>query len=451
MKQLFGTDGIRGVAGEYPLDRATVLRFGASLALVLQEEHGRPCRVVLGRDTRESGPLLRDLVGQGLVARGAAVVDAGTITTPGLAHVAEGGGFDAAVMISASHNPFHDNGLKVFGRGGFKLSDELEVRVEQRILGDDPGPSAEPGLVLTQGPELVEAYIRHLEGVVSPRGRLAGWRVVLDCANGSACSIAPRVFRHHGAAVVVIGATPDGRNINLGCGSLHLDNLTRAVLEHGCDLGIAFDGDADRCLAVDRRGRHLDGDHILYITGRRLHRSGRLRGNALVATIMSNLWLEQRLGLEGIMLYRAPVGDKYVLERMVQDDLALGGEQSGHVIFRAHATTGDGILTGLLLLEALAEEGQPLEELLASIEPCPQVQLSVRVRQKPDLRAHPRVGPAIAAIELALADSGRVVLRYSGTEPVARIMVEGPDAAIVRAHAEHLARVVAEALGAATP
>jgi phosphoglucosamine mutase len=445
VKQLFGTDGIRGVAGEYPLDDATVARFGAALADVLALEYERPCRVVLGRDTRESGAWLRDAVGRGLAARGASAVDAGTITTPGLAHVLEGQGFDAGVMISASHNPFRDNGLKAFGRGGFKLSDEIERRVEQRILAGPAAPTAH-GATVPQDASLVREYVAHLERAVRP-GRFAGRRIALDCANGSASAIAPEVFRHHGADVCVIGNAPDGRNINLGCGSLHLGSLGAVVREHRCDLGLAFDGDADRCLAVDRSGRPVDGDHILYILGRRLKRGGRLRGDAIVATIMSNLWLERRLADEGIALYRAPVGDKYVLESMVERDLVLGGEQSGHVIFRELATTGDGILTALLLLDGLLDEEAPLEAILDSIVPCPQVQLNVGVREKPDLRRHPLVGPAVAEVERALAGSGRVVLRYSGTEPLARIMVEGTDPAAVRAHAERLAHVVTTALG----
>jgi phosphoglucosamine mutase len=447
VKQLFGTDGIRGVAGEYPLDRPTVLRFGAALAEVLEGEYGRACRVALGRDTRESGTWLRDAVGCGLAARGATAVDAGTITTPGLAHALEARGLDAGVMISASHNPFRDNGLKVFGRGGFKLSDEMESRVEQRILDDGLEPPADSDPVVSEDPGLIRTYVEHLEQVVSPEGRFDGLRLALDCANGSACAIAPEILRHHGAAVVSIGDAPDGKNINLDCGSLHLDGLGRVVAESGCDLGIAFDGDADRCLAVDRKGRPVDGDHILYIVGHRLHRLGRLRGDAVVATIMSNLWLERRLREHGIALHRAPVGDKYVLAQMLEGDFVLGGEQSGHIISREHATTGDGILTALLLLEALRDGEQPLEAIVDSIEPCPQVLLNVRVREKPDLRAHPVVGPAVTEAERALADSGRIVLRYSGTEPVARIMVEGTNAETVRVHAERLARVVEDVLG----
>ena len=355
MRQLFGTDGIRGAAGEYPLDPATVRRFGAALAHVLREEDGGSCRVALGRDTRESGVRLRDAVLAGLASVGGTAVDAGVISTPGLANALVAGGFEAGVMISASHNHFRDNGLKAFGSDGMKLSDELELRVEERMLSKEiPDPPA-IAVDVEENPSLVSGYITHLEGLLSPRGRLNGIRLVLDCANGSACTIAPEVFRYHGAEILCIGNTPNGVNINRDCGSLHLNKLAETVRKNGYDLGIAFDGDADRCLAVDRTGRVIDGDHILYLAGRRLHRTGQLRGNAVVATIMSNLWLEKRFKEEGITLHRAPVGDKYVLERMLAEDIVLGGEQSGHVIFREHATTGDGILTGLLLIDTLLD------------------------------------------------------------------------------------------------
>lgn len=447
MKRLFGTDGIRAVAGEPPLDAPTVRRFGVALAEVLAAEHGGlPPRVVFGRDTRESGPWLRDAVAAGLAARGASSVDAGVISTPGLAHALSVAGFDAGVMISASHNPFRDNGLKVFGRDGTKLPDALERRIEGRILDDfidDPGESREP--VATES-GLAREYVKYLERVVEPVGRFAGLRVVLDCANGSACAIAPQVFAHHGAVVEALGDAPDGRNINLDCGSLHLERLAARVRATGAELGLAFDGDADRCLAVDRRGRVVDGDVILYVTGCRLKRDGRLRGDALVATIMSNFWLEERLASEGIDLRRAPVGDKYVLERMVQDDLVLGGEQSGHVIFRELATTGDGILTGLLLLDTLID-GPSLDEVLDGIAPYPQQLINVRVRTKPDFSDHPRIGPAVREAERRLDGRGRIVLRYSGTEPVARVMIEGQGPELVEELARGLAELIERELG----
>jgi phosphoglucosamine mutase len=446
-KRLFGTDGIRAVAGEYPLDEPTVRRFGDAVAQILLEDCTAPCRVALGRDTRESGPWLRDAVASGLVARGASAIDAGVISTPGLAHVVRSGDYAAGVMISASHNPFGDNGLKAFGPEGMKLSDDVEKRIECLLLdGDLEDPGDRPGAAV-EDDALGRGYVEHLEKLIEP-GRLRGLRLVVDCANGSASAIALEVLRHHGAEVEAIGVEPDGRNINLNCGSLHLDGLAAAVDRVGGDLGIAFDGDADRCLAVDRRGRVVDGDYLLFITGRRLKREGRLRGDAVVATIMSNFWLEESLGREGIGLRRAPVGDKYVLEQMLAEDLVLGGEQSGHIIFRDHATTGDGILTSLLFLDTLLDESRPLEQILDGIVPYPQVLLNVPVRQKPDLRAHARVGPVVAEIESALKGRGRVVLRYSGTEPVARVMLEGKDRDLVRKQAEQLAAVIREELGA---
>jgi len=448
MKRLFGTDGIRAVAGEPPLDAAGARRFGAALAEVLEADYGRPCRVVIGRDTRESGPWLRDEVVAGLAARGMRVVDAGVITTPGLAFVLRDGGFDSGVMISASHNPYQDNGLKAFARGGQKLSDEAEIRLEERMLAAArpvPGAAAPSP---EDGHGLRARYVAFLERLVPATDRLRGLRLALDCANGAAYEIAPRVFRHYGAEPICVGVDPDGRNINHECGSLHVEALARSVVAAGCDVGLAFDGDADRVLAVDRRGRVVDGDAILCLAALRLQRDGKLRGSAIVATIMSNLWLETRLAASGIELRRAAVGDKYVLERMVADDLALGGEQSGHVIFRDLATTGDGILTGLMLLDSLADGGTTLEEFLDGVEPVPQLQRSVRVSAKPDLRSHPSIGPAVRDVERELGSHGRVVLRYSGTEPVARVMVEGPDAAAVRGHVERLVGLIERELGA---
>ena len=449
MKRLFGTDGIRAVAGEYPLDPPTVRRFGAALAEILRREgRGDPPRVVVGRDTRESGGWLRDAVAAGLGSRGASAIDSGLITTPGLARVTLDGPFDAGVMISASHNPYHDNGLKVFGRDGTKLPDEREREIETLILDrgvDDPGESDRD---VESDPALLRQYVEYLERLVAVEDApFAGVRLLLDCANGAACGIAPEVFRACGAAVETLGVEPDGRNINLDCGSLHLERLATRVVAGGFDLGIAFDGDADRALAVDRRGCAVDGDYVLYLSARDLQRQGRLRGDKVVATIMSNLWLEQRLEEEGVRLLRAPVGDKYVLERMIAEDAVLGGEQSGHIIFREHATTGDGILTGLILLQSLRRESRPLEEILDGIEPCPQVQLNVPVGRKPDLREHPVIGPAVASVEQALNGNGRVVLRYSGTEPKARVMVEGRNAEDVRRHAEQLAEIIRNELG----
>jgi len=446
MKRLFGTDGIRAVAGESPLDPPTVRIFGAALADVLATARSRPARVVLGRDTRQSGPWLRDAVAAGLTSRGSEAIDAGVITTPGLAYAVRTGDFDAGVMISASHNPYQDNGLKTFGPTGFKLSDELEEKIEIQMLDrgmTDPGEG--PAVPSDDG--LLGQYVALLDHALPDHNRFQGTHLILDCANGAASDIAPDLFRRYGAKIESLGTSPDGKNINLECGSLHLDKLAATVRQRGCDMGLAFDGDADRCLAVDSRGRVIDGDHILFIVGRNLKRRGELPGDGLVATIMSNYWLQDRLGAEGITLHRASVGDKYVLEKMLDEDLVLGGEQSGHVIFREFATTGDGILTGLLLLNMLIDESESLETIVDGIVPYPQVLLNVRVTDKPDLRKHSEIGPVVREIEQELNDSGRVVLRYSGTEPLTRVMVEGKDAVRVREHAERLAGVIRETIG----
>jgi phosphoglucosamine mutase len=447
MKRLFGTDGIRSIAGTPPLDARSVRKFGLALAEVLAREIGRPPRVVSGRDTRESGPWLRDAVADGLAAAGGTLIDAGVITTPGLAFATQSARFDAGVMISASHNPFEDNGLKVFSREGVKLEDAMESRIETIILDASIAAPPEGAGRVVADATLLGGYIKVLEAAV-PRGRFEGLRLLLDCANGAASGIAPAVFGDLGATVVSQGDKPNGRNINLGCGSLHLEGLAERVRDEGFDLGLAFDGDADRCLAVDRRGRVVDGDHILYLCGRRLKRSGTLPGDAIVATIMSNYWLEKRLGDLGIRLHRAPVGDKYVLERMVDENAMLGGEQSGHVIFRAVGTTGDGILTGLLLVDAVLADDVSLETTLDGIVPFPQVLINVRVSAKPDLHAHPAIGPVLVAAERALDGRGRVVLRYSGTESLARVMVEADDAALVQSTAERIAAVIRDNLGA---
>jgi len=369
------------------------------------------------------------------------------ISTPGVAWGVQRKSYDAGVMISASHNSFQDNGLKVFGSSGFKLSDELEAAIERQMLDDgcdDPGENA--GAIDTDD-DTIKNYSAWLRELLSA-GRYDGLTLVLDCANGSAAGFAPDLFSHYGAAVHLLGTEPDGRNINLGCGSLHLDRLGDKVQELGADLGLAFDGDADRCLAVDPEGRTIDGDAILYLIARSLKRKDMLPGNAVVATIMSNYWLEDRLGQEGIALQRTAVGDKYVLERMLRDDVALGGEQSGHLIARRHSTTGDGVLTAVLLLDALLDESDSIVEIMDGIRPYPQLLKNVRVREKPDLLTHPRIGPAVREVEKRLKGQGRVVLRYSGTEPLARVMVEGKDSQLVAEQVDTLVHLIEKELGA---
>ncbi len=459
MKRLFGTDGVRGVAGEYPLDDATVARLGQALVQILPHE-GRPLRVLIGRDTRASGPAIEAALARGLEAAGARADRGGVLTTPAVACVTQALGYDAGIVVSASHNPWRDNGIKIFTKRGFKLPDPLEADMEAYILGERPLPAAAgtPGAAPAAGdvvharPEVLqECYLERLRAAVPRETSLAGVRIVLDCGHGAASTLAPRLFADLGAEVIALNASPDGRNINEGCGALHPEGLAEEVVRRGAWLGLAFDGDADRCLPVDATGRVLDGDYILYLAARDLRRAGRLRGAAVVGTVMTNLWLERALGEEGVSVRRAPVGDKYVLEEMLRDGLLLGGEQSGHVIFLERSTTGDGILTGLMLAEILRRSHFDLAAWAATVHPCPQVLRNVAVRSKPPLETHPVIGPAIRAEAARLGSAARVLVRYSGTEPKARVMVEGEPRAAIEAAAARLVAIIEKTLGTALP
>jgi len=443
-KQLFGTDGIRGVAGEYPLDPATVHAFGMALGSDLIRM-AADAEVVIGMDTRESGPWIAAQVAGGLARRGVRVRSAGVITTPGIAYLTRTNSFTAGVMISASHNEYRDNGIKVFGHSGFKLPDAEEHAVEQEIFrlqdaGVEPRESA-------PAPDagLDRQYLDYLASTVSDS--FDGMRIVVDCGNGGAWQLAPALFRRLSAEVKAIFSEPNGRNINLGCGALHVEPLRAAVLENDCDLGVAFDGDADRAIFVARGGRILDGDAVMLIAARALKAAGRLDGNMVVATVMSNLGLEKALEREGIRLLRTPVGDKYVLEEMVRVGAVLGGEQSGHVIFRQCATTGDGLLTALRILEISRKTGAGLEELTAGMQIYPQRLKNVRVREKKTLTELPAVAREIEACERAFGAAGRVLVRFSGTEPLARVMIEGPDLAQVDALTARIAAAIERELG----
>jgi phosphoglucosamine mutase len=444
-KQLFGTDGIRGLAGEYPLDPATVHAFGMALGTDL----GRVAPgvgVVIGMDTRESGPWIAAQVAGGLLRRGVHVSFAGVITTPGIAYLTRSNDFTAGVMISASHNPYRDNGIKVFGHSGFKLPDDEEHAVEQEIfrLHDTGIEPAESPLAPDHG--LERHYLDFLASTVS--GSFAGMRIVVDCGNGAAFQLAPALFRHLGADVHAIFHQPNGRNINLDCGSLHVGPLRATVLEDRADLGVAFDGDADRAIFVAANGQIVDGDAVLLIAARALQAAGKLDGALVVATVMSNLGLEQALARDGIRLLRTPVGDKYVLEEMVRQGAALGGEQSGHVIFRQYATTGDGLLTALRILETARDSGAGLAGLTAGLQIYPQRLVSIRVREKKALNELPAVAREIADCERAFGSDGRVLVRFSGTEPVARVMVEGPDLARVEQFTNRIATAIKKEIGA---
>jgi phosphoglucosamine mutase len=453
MKRLFGTDGVRGVAGVFPLDPPTVTRIGQALIDVLAEGGGTP-RVVIGRDTRESGPAIEDALVRGIESRGGRADRGGVLTTPAVACVTRAMGYGAGIVVSASHNPYRDNGIKVFSGAGFKLPDAVEMEIEARVLGEPgaPAPRVAPAAATPHpGPDaLRDCYLDWLREALPAGASFAGRRVLLDCAHGAASDLAPRIFRALGADVQTIHDAPDGRNINEGCGALHPERLATEVTRRGAWLGLAFDGDADRCLPIDARGRILDGDYVLCLAARDLHARGRLRGDTVVGTVMSNLWLERTLHGEGIRLIRAPVGDKYVLEEMQRSGAVLGGEQSGHIIFLERATTGDGLLTGVMLMDLLQRNGIDLAAWAATITPCPQILINVAVRSRPPLDAHPVIGAAIRSEEARLDGSGRVLVRYSGTEPKARIMVEGEPRAAIEASAARLRQVIEEAIGLAS-
>ena len=382
-RQLFGTDGIRGVAGKPPLDPRTAFALGVALGAWATgnntgEKHDHP-EIVIGMDTRESGPWLAAFVAGGLQRSGVKARFAGVITTPGVAYLAKTGPFIAGIMISASHNPYRDNGIKVINHAGFKLADEVELQLEQRMFAWLSSGEEAAEATLTVDPALDNLYTDHLAATVT--GSFP-YRIVVDCANGSATQVAPRLFDKLGAHVTWLGASPDGRNINLNCGSLHLENLREHVVAAKADLGVAFDGDADRALFVAASGRVVDGDAVLYLSGTALHRQGHLPGNVIVATVMSNLGLELALRKQGLEMVRTPVGDKYVLEEMLRRNAVLGGEQSGHVIFTEFATTGDGLLTALRVLEVIRDSGKSLDELVSEIESFPQKLVNIHIQTK---------------------------------------------------------------------
>lgn len=443
-RKLFGTDGIRGVAGEPPLDRHTVYAFGVALGeWASRHAAGQPPRVVIGMDTRESGPWLAATAAAGLRQAGVETAFAGLTTTPGVAHLTRVEDFVAGLMISASHNPYRDNGLKAFDHSGFKLPDHTEHALETRIfelLAHGVSPSEAP---LGEDSSLDRHYIEAL--AATARVSFAGRRIVLDCAHGAASHIGPELFQMLGAEVVATGSSPDGRNINQDCGALHVDPLRARVIEEEADFGAAFDGDADRCILIGESGKTIDGDHCLLIAARALQAAGRLNG-PVVATVMSNLGLERALASSGIPLTRTAVGDRYVLEEMLRHDLPLGGEQSGHVIFRDYATTGDGLLTALRVMETAIQSGRSLEDLTADFQVYPQRLVNVRFQRKLPLEELPDVQAEIQAAQAEFGAAGRVLVRFSGTEPLARVMVEGPELARVEDRAARIAAAIAAAM-----
>ncbi len=453
--KLFGTDGIRGKAGVAPLEPATVARVGEALvrstlsgenaaARSRQGGRGTPLRVVIGRDTRESGEWIERELARGLTSGGATVVSAGIVPTPAIAYLARTEGFDAGLVISASHNPYEDNGIKVFGGSGVKLTEKLEASVEMLVADPSWQVGAAPGVIDRQ--DLSDHYLEHLAQILDDAGPLAGSPIIVDCANGATAVMAPAFLLSLGFDVQPIGVSPDGRNINLDCGSTHLAGLAREVVSRGARMGIAFDGDGDRALFVDASGAVVDGDAVLLMAALHLKRDGRLPGDTVVATVMSNLGLEVALRDRGINLVRTAVGDKYVMDEMVKRGYALGGEQSGHIIFADHLFTGDGLATALNVLRIMAQSGRELADLAGELVTYPQVLVNVRVKQRSDYTQVPAIAATIARVEQGLAGNGRLLIRYSGTEPLLRIMLEGKDQAEIRGWADEIAAVVKEQL-----
>jgi phosphoglucosamine mutase len=451
-RKLFGTDGIRAIAGQAPLDPTTIYAVGIALAHSLRRTTAEP-RVLVGRDTRESGPWIAATLAAGLCSGGALVESAGVITTPAVAFLARTHGFQTGVVISASHNPWQDNGIKLFGADGFKLPDAVELAMEEDILRHAaqiaaPDPAKLPPV--EDNPAFLADYIQFLIDAV-PGLSLAGLKIVADCANGAAALVAPELFRRlnaeNKADITLLNTAPDGHNINDGCGALHPTYVAAEAEKRGATVGLTFDGDADRCMMAGSHNNVFNGDAILLMVARDLKDRGMLTGNLVVATTMSNMGLEAALKRSGIGMLRAPVGDRYVLEQMLKHDATLGGEQSGHIILPHLATTGDGLLTALVVLDLVARSGKSIDELTADLKVYPQVIVNVKVREKKPLESFPAVVAAIRAAEEELKDSGRVVIRYSGTEPLARVMIEAKSEEAMRSHADAIAEAIRKELG----
>ena len=445
MKRLFGTDGIRAVAGRYPLDEPTIISLAKALVELLQEKGLAP-RVLIGRDTRESGPWIEKLLFQGIEAGGGEAVSAGIIPTSAVSFLTRKHGFSAGIVISASHNPYRDNGIKIFSQQGLKISDAWEAGLEKALAGP-PVKTGRTNPRIAPREDLAEDYKEFLQGQLKHSARTKDLTIVVDCSNGAGFAIAPLVFFNLGFKAIAIFNTPDGKNINRRCGSLHPESLARLVVDARADLGIAYDGDADRALWVEARGKILNGDHTLFIQSRFLREQSKLKAGTVVATTMSNMGLEKALHSMGIGLVRTRVGDKYVLEKMLELGANLGGERSGHTIFLDDCPTGDGILTSLKMVEAMLSSGASLAELAAGLKEFPQVLRNVRVREKADFKQFPELIRVMEEIKAELAGTGRLDVRYSGTEPLARVMVEGEDQEKIESLAGRMTAVITKYLG----
>ncbi len=455
-RQLFGTDGIRGIAGEYPLNPATVFAIGRALGARLKRLDAN-ARVVFGQDTRESSAWISETLARGLMENGVAFASAGVLTTPGVAYLTRTHGFAAGIVVSASHNPWRDNGIKLFGPDGMKLADAIEHEIETEIFshlaelaGSQGEPTNDSHDVLPGEAKLRNDYVRWLSTNVDTKA-MRGLRVLVDCANGAATSVAPELFRLCGIEAEYVNVHPDGRNINDDCGALHPEHVAKQVAaanDHYV-LGITFDGDADRALFSDARGHVVNGDAVMLVAARDMKQHGRLKGDTVVATTMSNMGLEKALRGENVRMLRANVGDKYVLEQMLKTGATLGGEQSGHILFMdGESTTGDGLLTALRVLDIIARSGKALHELAADLKDFPQMIRNVKVREKLPMDRLPGVMQAIRTAEAELDGNGRVVVRYSGTEQLARVMIEAESESLTRKHAEAIAGALQREIGA---
>jgi phosphoglucosamine mutase len=441
MGKLFGTDGIRGKAGEYPMTEEMAVRIGRTVALLFTGTDG-PSKIVVGRDTRESGPMLESALAAGICSVGADTCLAGVIPTPGVAFLTSAVMAGAGIVISASHNPYDDNGIKIFNGSGYKLSEEIEAEIEALVLNRDAFVPRQPAGRVTTNSEMVEIYISFLHSRLSSDLSLKGLNLILDCANGATSHIAPGLFSKLGARVEALGIQPDGKNINAACGSEHPEGLIDKVLSTHADLGLAFDGDGDRLLAVDENGGVLSGDQILAICARDMKQKGRLKNDLVVSTVMSNMGFGVALQNMGIRHVTTGVGDRQVMEKMIATGAVLGGEDSGHMIFADKHTSGDGILSALELIEALRTADQPLSELKKVMTVYPQVLINVDVRSKPDITTVPAVAEAIKSVETQLGNQGRVLVRYSGTQPLCRVMVEGPSEVETRGYCEYISEII---------
>lgn len=448
MTMLFGTDGIRGKANSFPLDDNTIFWVGAALALLLKRESRLP-KVIIGHDTRRSGPQIEKNLAAGIQNFGGIVHFAGIIPTPGIAHLTRKFSFDAGIVISASHNPYQDNGIKIFRKDGFKLPQKVETKLEGMVFqkikeGKPPSPmEAEK----EKGANYLRYYMEFILSLIDDHQPFTGYKIVLDCANGATYQIAPKVFNQLGAKVDAIFTAPNGQNINHQCGALYPWEMSKKVAELGADLGVAFDGDGDRAILSDHRGNILDGDYALLICARHMKKQNKLSSNKIVATLMSNVGLEYSLAEEKLELIRAPVGDKYVLERMMQEGANLGGEQSGHLIFSDISTAGDGIITAVEILNIMRTTGHSLAGLAQGLVKYPQILLNIPVKEKPPLDQLTKVARTVNEVEKALNGSGRLLLRYSGTESVARIMIEGSEEKRIEKYAQKIAQAIKDEIG----